>query len=277
MTSRREFLKVAGVAPALLLAAQCSREGLAATDGGSKLPQIAFGKHHISRLVCGANPFNGGSHLSGFVNREMKSYYTPEQILKTLRRCEEVGITCWQSGTGNSELYRRHVDQGGTMKFLVIESNPKHIAALGPSRSHRHRPSRRNDRSPLQERPDRQDCRFPQAGQRRRADGGRLHAHARRGRHHRVEGLGPRLLHDVRLPAASYEGRVGEASRPGPAADRRSVPLAGSAADVQGGPAHEAALPGVQDPGRRPAVGPPRMGRSRPFSRHSSRSSPATA
>ena len=100
MTSRREFLKAAGVAPALLLAAQCSREGLAAPAAGSKLPQIAFGKHHISRLVCGANPFNGGSHLSGFVNREMKSYYTPEQILKTLRRCEEVGITCWQSGTG---------------------------------------------------------------------------------------------------------------------------------------------------------------------------------
>ncbi len=130
MTSRREFLKAAGVAPALLLAAQCSREGSAATTAGGKLPQIAFGKHHFSRLICGANPFNGGSHLSGFVDREMKSYYTPEQILKTLRRCEEVGITCWQAGTGNRELYRRHVDQGGTMQFLAIESNPKQIAAL---------------------------------------------------------------------------------------------------------------------------------------------------
>ncbi len=145
MTSRREFLKVAGAAPALLLAAQCSRETLAGTRStgyprntryprstgnpseGSKLPQIAFGKHHISRLICGSNPFNGGSHLSGFVNREMKSYYTPEQILKTLHRCEEVGITCWQSGMGNSELYRRYIDQGGTMQFLVIESDAKQI------------------------------------------------------------------------------------------------------------------------------------------------------
>ena len=104
MTSRREFLKAAGLAPALLLAAQYSREGMAAKAEGSKLPQIAFGKHRISRLVCGANPFNGGSHLSGFVNREMKSYYTPEQILKTLHRCEEVGITCWQAGMGNQRV-----------------------------------------------------------------------------------------------------------------------------------------------------------------------------
>ncbi len=130
MTTRREFLQAAGTAPAFLLAAQCSRQGWAAAAERGKLPQIAFGKHHISRLVCGSNPFNGGSHLSGFVNREMKSYYTPEQILKTLRRCEEVGITCWQSGAGNSELYRRYVDQGGTMQYVVIESNPKQIAAL---------------------------------------------------------------------------------------------------------------------------------------------------
>jgi len=130
MTSRREFLKTAGLAPALLLAAECSREGLAASGSENKLPQIAFGKHRISRLVCGSNPFNGGSHLSDFVNREMKKYYSPEQILKTLRRCEEVGITCWQSGLGNNELYRRYVDQGGTMKFLAIESNARNIGPL---------------------------------------------------------------------------------------------------------------------------------------------------
>jgi hypothetical protein len=131
MTSRREFLKAAGVAPALLLAAQYSSKGLAAAAEESKLPQIAFGKHRISRLICGANPFNGGSHLSGFVDRAMKEYYTSDQILRTLRRCEEAGINCWQSGLGpNCDLYRRYVDQGGKMNFLAIESNPKHIAPL---------------------------------------------------------------------------------------------------------------------------------------------------
>jgi hypothetical protein len=71
-------------------------------------------------LICGANPFNGGSHLSVFVNRQMKEYYTPEQILKTLRRCQEVGINCWQSGTGNAELYKRYIDEGGKMHYLAI-------------------------------------------------------------------------------------------------------------------------------------------------------------
>jgi len=48
---------------------------LAATRGsvnaGSEvlLPQIQLGQYSISRLVCGANPFNAGSHLSIFVDR----------------------------------------------------------------------------------------------------------------------------------------------------------------------------------------------------------------
>jgi hypothetical protein len=81
-----------------------------------------LGRHSISRLICGANPFNAGSHLSVFVNREMRSYYTPEQVLKTLRRCQEVGIDCWQAHLGNLDLYRRLVDEGGKMRLLAIDS-----------------------------------------------------------------------------------------------------------------------------------------------------------
>ena len=69
-----------------------------------KLPQIRLGPHSVSRLICGANCFAAGSHLSIFVNHQMREYYTPEQILKTLRRCQEVGINCWQSGGGNFDL-----------------------------------------------------------------------------------------------------------------------------------------------------------------------------
>jgi hypothetical protein len=130
MTSRREFLKAAGMAPAVLLAAQCAREVSAAPADEGQLPQIPFGKHQISRLVCGANPFNAGSHLSVFVNHEMRAYFTPEQIIKTLRRCQEVGINCWQSGLGNCDLYRRFLDEGGKMSFLAIESNPASIKKL---------------------------------------------------------------------------------------------------------------------------------------------------
>ena len=121
---RREFLKTAGA-----LAATVAVAGQAKAEE-TRLPQIRLGKHSISRLICGANPFNAGSHLSVFVNREMRTYYTPEQILKTLRRCQEVGIDCWQSGLGNLDLYRRLVDEGGKMRFLAIEGNRDSIPKL---------------------------------------------------------------------------------------------------------------------------------------------------
>jgi len=50
----------------------------------------------------------------------MKEYYTPEQILKTLRRCEEVGINCWQARVRNAELYRQFRDTGLQMHYIAI-------------------------------------------------------------------------------------------------------------------------------------------------------------
>jgi hypothetical protein len=95
-----------------------------------KLPQLRLGKYSISRLACGANPFHGGSHLSVFVDYELRRYFTPEQILKTLRRCQEVGINCWQSGSGSLDLYRRFLDEGGKMHFLSIETQPSVLPKL---------------------------------------------------------------------------------------------------------------------------------------------------
>ena len=117
---RRDFLKMAGAMPVALAAAQLTGAEPAAE---LKMPHIAIGKHSFSRMVCGSNCFNAGSHLSVFVNREMKSYYTPEQILKTVHRCEEMGVNTWQAGIGNLELYRRYVDAGGKMQFIAIEPN----------------------------------------------------------------------------------------------------------------------------------------------------------
>jgi hypothetical protein len=126
-TDRREFLKKAVVASAAIAAAGAAGEAKGAKPSDAKpqaalLPQIRLGAHSISRLICGANPFGAGSHLSVFVNHQMRSYYTPEQILKTLARCEEVGINCWQSGTGNCDLYRRHRAAGGKMHYIAIAS-----------------------------------------------------------------------------------------------------------------------------------------------------------
>ncbi len=117
---RRDFLK----ATAAISAAWTATTTLEAASSPEQaaLPQTRIGPHSISRLICGANPFNAGSHLSVFVNRQMREYYTPEQIFKTLRRCQEVGINTWQSSSRNFELYRQFVDSGGTMHFLSIES-----------------------------------------------------------------------------------------------------------------------------------------------------------
>jgi len=118
-SARRTFLKAAGAASvALAAASRQPADGAPAPE--PKLPQLRIGSHAFSRLICGANPFNAGSHLSVFVNHQMRKYYTPEQILKTLRRCEKVGITCWQSGSGSLGLYRQLVDAGSTMKFIAI-------------------------------------------------------------------------------------------------------------------------------------------------------------
>ncbi|MHB8902993.1 MAG: hypothetical protein ACYC6Y_29890, partial [Thermoguttaceae bacterium] len=69
-SGRREFLRAAGALPALAAASLAAAP--AAGTPEPLLPQVAFGKYRLSRLVCGANPFNGGSHLSTFVNRQMK-------------------------------------------------------------------------------------------------------------------------------------------------------------------------------------------------------------
>jgi hypothetical protein len=111
--SRRRFLKLPAAAAVSAAAAPADAPGL---------PQIRLGRHSISRLICGANPFNAGSHLSIFFNHELRRYYTPEQILKTLRRCQEVGINCWQSTSGNLDLHRRLLDEGGKMHFLSLET-----------------------------------------------------------------------------------------------------------------------------------------------------------
>jgi len=128
--SRRGFLRTMSALPLAMSAARLASNATAATAAADTLPQIRFGPHSMSRLVCGANPFNGGSHLSVFVNKEMKEYYTPAQVLKTLRHCQEVGINCWQSANKNFELYQQFVAEGGRMRYISLGTDPKEISPL---------------------------------------------------------------------------------------------------------------------------------------------------
>jgi hypothetical protein len=129
-SSRREFLKKLGALPVAAMAAEHVTRVSSAQAGEAKLPRIKFGKYSLSRLICGTNPFNAGSHLSVFVNHQMRQYYTPEQILKTLRRCQEVGINCWQAGGDSYKMYRRFIDGGGKMHYMSINSNPEDIEPI---------------------------------------------------------------------------------------------------------------------------------------------------
>jgi hypothetical protein len=129
-SSRREFLKKFGVLPVAAMAAEQVTMVSSAQAGEASLPRIKFGKYSLSRLICGGNPFNGGSHLSVFVNREMQRYYTPEQIFKTLRRCQQVGVNCWQSAEDDYKLYGRFIQEGGKMHYLSLGSEPADIEEL---------------------------------------------------------------------------------------------------------------------------------------------------
>jgi hypothetical protein len=89
-------------------------------SSGSELPRIPFGPYSVSRLILGANPINGGSHLSRFVNQQMKRYFTPERVQTLLRQCQELGINTWQSGKVNLDAYRAFCEQGGEMHYIAL-------------------------------------------------------------------------------------------------------------------------------------------------------------
>ncbi|MBM3502020.1 MAG: hypothetical protein FJX74_25485 [Armatimonadetes bacterium] len=89
------------------------------------MPRVPFGPVEISRLVLGANPINGGSHLSGFVNHQMRRYFTEETVLGLLARCREHGVNTWQSGEGNLALWRRSCAESGPLHYLSLAAaNP---------------------------------------------------------------------------------------------------------------------------------------------------------
>ena len=93
------------------------------------MPQISLGKYSISRLIVGCHNIDGGSHMSPFLDREMHDYYTPERAVKTLRRCEEVGINAWQGHERGTLLgiYNRHRQSGGKMYLFGLTGSDEDI------------------------------------------------------------------------------------------------------------------------------------------------------
>lgn len=95
------------------------------------MPQIALGPHRVSRLIVGSNTIAGGSHLSRFLNLHLKRYFTPENTLALLRRCQEVGINTWQTGgVGHLPLLRQFREQGGEMQLIILAREEPDLPAI---------------------------------------------------------------------------------------------------------------------------------------------------
>jgi hypothetical protein len=129
-TSRRCFLQ----APAALAAAPAAPAPL--------LPTIRLGKHQVTRLILGANPFYGFSHFNRLLDQHMLEWCTPENVWKTVRACEDNGINTWQLSDAKRGLedIRGYREQGGKIQWILLSSRrmeedlswiPK-IAQMGP-------------------------------------------------------------------------------------------------------------------------------------------------
>lgn len=84
------------------------------------VPQIPFGPHTLSRLIAGSNPLNGGSHLSTFVNKQMRRYFTDDSVLAHLQDCYEKGINAWQSVSGNLHWYQMLKERNIPINFISL-------------------------------------------------------------------------------------------------------------------------------------------------------------
>ncbi|MGO9893878.1 MAG: hypothetical protein ACLPX8_06665 [Bryobacteraceae bacterium] len=126
MSTRRQFIQVsAGIAAAG-----------APLAAATPLPTVRFGKHEITRLVIGSNPFYGYSHSSSALDRYMREWNTPENVCAALQEAERNGINTYQtngSERGVADL-RLHRERGGKLQAiaLVAEKPEEAMAAMRP-------------------------------------------------------------------------------------------------------------------------------------------------
>jgi hypothetical protein len=86
------------------------------------LPKLKLGKHEVSRLVIGGNPFYGYSHFNRMFSRHMVEWATPERICDTLRQCQAEGINTWQISHTERAIadLKRHKAEGGTLQWILL-------------------------------------------------------------------------------------------------------------------------------------------------------------
>lgn len=88
----------------------------------TNLPKVSFCNHQISKLLIGDNPIYGYSHFNQLLSQHQKEYHTPERVVATINRAEEVGINGWQNtaterSLSDLKLYR---NQGGKIHWFCL-------------------------------------------------------------------------------------------------------------------------------------------------------------
>ncbi len=88
------------------------------------LPEIQIGQHRLTRLVAGWNPIGGHSYLGPHMTRHMKEYFTAENIVDYLQRCERAGINAHQFSQPErmAPILRTLRESGSKMKFICLNA-----------------------------------------------------------------------------------------------------------------------------------------------------------
>jgi len=85
------------------------------------LPAVPFGRHQITRLIVGGNPFSGNSHVSREMDDEMMDYFTTDNIKKTLFDCQRNGLNAMQLRADRhiTRIIREYRLEGGDMHWIA--------------------------------------------------------------------------------------------------------------------------------------------------------------
>lgn len=88
------------------------------------LPTVSVGRHSITRLIAGWNPIGGYSYLGRNMDRHMREYFTVDQTVSFLLKCESEGINAHQFDPTEEmvTVLRTFRESGSQMKFICLHS-----------------------------------------------------------------------------------------------------------------------------------------------------------
>ena len=138
--TRRSFLQstaaiAAGVTGAATLLAQVPAQ-VPKPASEVQVPKMKFGKHEVSRLVAGCNPFYGFAHFNNTLGTVMREYYTPERVREVLHQCTRFGIDTFNryaAGRGPAD-FDAFLAEGGQMNVIAqgINDAAVEVKAMKP-------------------------------------------------------------------------------------------------------------------------------------------------